>query len=213
LAGTIRVPAGGDLQAAINAAQPGDEILLAAGAVYTGNFRLPATAAAVYITIRTESPQLPAAGVRVSSADASQLAKLKSPNASPALSTLDAAHHWRIQNVEFPATASGAGDIIALGSGTQSDAAQLPHDVALDRVYVHGDPAAGQKRGIALNAGDTEVINSYVADIKATAADSLATAPAPGGVPSGTAPAPSGVAACRNPLSCPAVDPYLRPRP
>src|ERR1041384_8464985 len=32
---TINVPAGGDLQAALNAAQPGDQIVLQAGAAYT----------------------------------------------------------------------------------------------------------------------------------------------------------------------------------
>src|SRR5688500_10450571 len=32
----VRVPAGGNLQAAIDAAQAGDELLLAPGAVYTG---------------------------------------------------------------------------------------------------------------------------------------------------------------------------------
>ena len=40
-AATIAVPAGGDLQAALNAAQPGDVITLAPGATYTGNFVLP----------------------------------------------------------------------------------------------------------------------------------------------------------------------------
>jgi len=173
-AATVRVPAGGDLQAAINAAQPGDELLLAAGAVYTGNFRLPAPAGSVYITIRTESSQLTGPGVRVTPASAAQMAKIKSPNASPALSTADGAHHWRIENVEFQPTAAGAGDIIALGSGTQTDPAQLPHDLVFDRVYVHGDPAAGQKRGIALNSGYTEILNSYFADIKTTGADSQA---------------------------------------
>jgi hypothetical protein len=41
-AAMIAVPAGGNLQAAINDAQPGDTIALEAGAVYTGNFKLPA---------------------------------------------------------------------------------------------------------------------------------------------------------------------------
>ena len=36
----IRVPAGANLQAAIDAAQPGDELLLAPGATYIGNFML-----------------------------------------------------------------------------------------------------------------------------------------------------------------------------
>src|SRR3954470_3470071 len=173
-AASVRVPAGGDLQAAINAAQPGDEVLLAVGAVYIGNFRLPVLAGAAYITIRTESPQPPVPGERVTPASASQMAKIKSPNASPALSTADGAHHWRIENLEFQATAGGAGDIIALGSGTQTDAVQMPHDLVLDRVYIHGDPVAGQKRGIALNSGYTEILNSYIADIKAAAVDSQA---------------------------------------
>ena len=39
--GTVRnVPAGGDLQGALNAAAPGDQIVLAPGAVYSGNFVL-----------------------------------------------------------------------------------------------------------------------------------------------------------------------------
>ena len=173
-AASIRVPAGGDLQAAINAAQGGDDVLLAPGAVYTGNFRLPATNVATYITIRTESPALPSPGVRVMPAHAAQLAKIKSPNGSAALTTADGAHHWRIENVEFPATAGGAGEIIALGSGSQTTAAQIPHDLVFDRVYIHGDPASGQRRGVALNSGYTEIINSYIADIKATSVDSQA---------------------------------------
>jgi hypothetical protein len=173
-AASIRVPAGGDLQAALNGAQSGDDVLLAAGAVYTGNFRLPATSALAYITIRTESTLLPPPGVRVTPADAPQLAKIKSPNGSPALATADGAHHWRIENVEFPATAAGAGDIVALGSGSQATPTAIPHDLVLDRVYVHGDPVAGQKRGVALNSGYTEIINSYIADIKASGVDSQA---------------------------------------
>jgi hypothetical protein len=37
----IEVAPDGDLQAALDAALPGDEIVLSAGAVYTGNFVLP----------------------------------------------------------------------------------------------------------------------------------------------------------------------------
>src|SRR5688500_17676120 len=48
-----RVPAGGDLQAALNEAQPGDEILLAAGATFVGNFVLPFKEGAAFVTVRT----------------------------------------------------------------------------------------------------------------------------------------------------------------
>src|SRR6185295_4489770 len=39
---TIRVPSGGDLQAALERAKPGDTILLARDGRYAGNFVLPA---------------------------------------------------------------------------------------------------------------------------------------------------------------------------
>ena len=47
---TIRVAAGGDFQAALNSANPGDEIVLQAGATYTGNFVLPANYMAFCMT-------------------------------------------------------------------------------------------------------------------------------------------------------------------
>lgn len=60
------------------------------------------------------------------------------------------------------------------GSGAQSSASQIPHDLAVDRVYRHGDAAKGQKRGIALNSASTTITNSYIADIKAVGQDSQA---------------------------------------
>ena len=56
-AATINVPAGGDLQAALNAAQPGDVITLQPGATYVGNFVLPNKGAlSAFITIRSRRP-------------------------------------------------------------------------------------------------------------------------------------------------------------
>src|SRR5215813_7340654 len=53
---TIAVPAGGDFQAAINQAKPGDVITLQAGATYTGNFTLPKKAGSGCIVIRSSAP-------------------------------------------------------------------------------------------------------------------------------------------------------------
>ncbi len=178
-AATMHVPAGGDLQAALNAAQPGDVITLAPGATYTGNFKLPVKNGETYIVVRTAASarDLPPAGTRVSPAHAGSLAKIKSSNRSAALSTAAGAHHWRIELVEFQANVNGTGDIIVLGaSSSQTHLSQVPHDLIFDRVYVHGDPGLGQKRGIALNSGATHIINSYIADIKAVGQDSQAIA-------------------------------------
>src|SRR4051794_6599279 len=89
-AATIVVPAGGNLQAALNAAQPGDVITLAPGATYVGNFVLPNKGAVNdFITVRSAAPDasLPPAGVRVTPADAALLPKLRSANNSSALRT------------------------------------------------------------------------------------------------------------------------------
>jgi hypothetical protein len=171
----IRVPDGGDLQAAIAAARPGDVILLASGGHYTGNFILLRTAETTrsFITIRTDAADLPKDGERVGPEHTGTLAIISSENSDPALRTAAGAHHWRIENVEFGPTRNGAGAIVELGSARQTRA-DVPHDLILDRVYIHGDPAAGQRRGIALNSAATSIVNSYLAEIKAIGADTQA---------------------------------------
>jgi hypothetical protein len=167
LAATHQVPAGGDLQAVIDAAQPGDIIELEPGATYTGNFRLRVKNGTDFVVIRTRvTDGLPGPGVRIHKSHASKLAKIRSANQTAALATDRGAHHWRIELVEFQANEDGAGDIIRFGSPDQTDVAQQAYDLVLDRVYIHGDPATGQKRGIALNSGATEIVNSYFEDFK-----------------------------------------------
>ncbi len=179
LAATIAVPAGGNLQAALNAAQAGDVITLAPGAVYAGNFTLPNKGPlADYITIRSAAPDslLPPAGVRMTPDYSSQLPRIKSSNTMSALRTAAAANHYRFMFVEFQANVSGYGDIIDLGWGdaTQTQLSQVPYALVLDRVYVHGDPVLGQKRCVALNSADTTIVNSYIADCKAVGQDAQA---------------------------------------
>src|SRR5829696_7483452 len=82
---TVSVPAGGNFQAALDAAAPGDTIVLQAGATYTGTFELPVKSGSSYITIRTSTPDssLPAPGTRVSPANAPLMARVVTPNTLP----------------------------------------------------------------------------------------------------------------------------------
>src|SRR5262245_7909197 len=179
-ASSVNVPAGANLQEYLDRARPGDVLLLEPGATYVGNFVLPVKSGNDYITIRTsgDGDGLPRPGQRVLPLHASRLAKLKSPNRQPVIQTAPGAHHWRLQLLELLPTDGGAGDIVTLGDGgpAQHDMAQVPHDLVIDRVYIHGDAAAGQKRGIALNSASTTITNSYIADIKAVAQDTQAIA-------------------------------------
>jgi len=176
---TIHVPAGGNLQTAINSATPGDTIVLQAGATYTGNFTLPNKGAGDrYITIRSSTPdaELPADGVRISPAQSPLLAKIRSATTTSALRTAAGAHHWRLMFLHFQANAHGAGDVIRLGSGgaDQNSLSLVPSDIVVDRVIVAGDPLLGQKRGIALNAARVSIVNSYINECKAVGQDSQA---------------------------------------
>ncbi len=177
-AATLAVPAGGNLHQALLNAQPGDTIVLARGAVYTGNFTLSNKGGgAATITIRTDGDQgFPGAGGRISPDASGQLAVLRSGNGSPAVQTAPGAHNWTLMLLEIQANANGAGDIVTLGDGSaaQASLAQIPHDLVLDRVYIHGDATAGQKRGVALNSAQTTITGSYIADIKAIGQDSQA---------------------------------------
>jgi hypothetical protein len=177
---SVTVRAGEDLQQALNAARPGDTIMLEPGATFVGNFILPAKGAGetAYVTVRSAAPDwtLPAADTRVAPSHSAQLPKLRSPNGLPAVATAPGAHHYRLQFLEFLANAQGAGDVVALGDGSaaQNTLAAVPHDLVLDRVYIHGDPTVGQKRGISLNSARTSVLNSYISDIKAVGQESQA---------------------------------------
>jgi len=178
-AADIYVGPGENLQAAIDAAQPGDRLLLAPDTTFVGNFRLPNKGSSeVYITIRSAAPDavLPPDDVRISPADAPNLPRLRSPNTMPALTLAPGAHHWRLQFLEFAANDRGFGDIISLGAGdsSQDTLAKVPHHLVLDRVYVHGDPVIGQKRGVALHSGATWILNSYISDMKGVGFESQA---------------------------------------
>ena len=177
-ADTTLVRAGDNLQNALNAANPGDTLLLEAGATFTGNFVLPVKAGTAFITVRSagSDAQLPGAGTRVSPEHAPLLAKIRSSNTMAALRTAPGAHHWRLLLLEFPATREGYGEILQIGDGSsaQKELSQVPFDLELDRLYIHGDPVMGQKRGIALNARDVTIRNCYISDIRAVGMDTQA---------------------------------------
>src|SRR5512134_205717 len=73
----VHVKGGEDLQAALDAAMPGDRITLDAGATYSGPFRLLRKTGAQWIVI-TSAGQLPPRGRRVSAQDAARMPHLVS---------------------------------------------------------------------------------------------------------------------------------------
>src|SRR5262249_38162993 len=93
LATTLVVPSGGDLQAAINSAAPGDTIILDAGAIYRGPFTLPKKIGDSYITI--QSSRATEITGRVTPSQSALLAKLRSDIADPIIRLAAGAHHYK----------------------------------------------------------------------------------------------------------------------
>lgn len=174
---TIAVGAGGDLQAALNASQPGDVIALAPGATFQGNFSLPKKDGSGWIIVRTAAPddKLPAPGKRVTPAFAAVMPKIVTPNEGPAIQTAPGAHHYRLLGLEVAVAGSPkmVYSIVAFG-GDQRSVADTPHDLVLDRCYVHGHADLTARRGVLLNSAASAVIDSHVSEIHAAGYDSQA---------------------------------------
>ena len=176
-AGTRTVRRGDDLQAILNSALPGDVLLLEAGAEFVGNFVLPVKPGSQPIVVRSSfHDQLPANGQRIQPQHAALLARLRSPNTSPALRTAAGAHHWQLQYLEFAANQGGYGDLIQIGDGSsnQNTIDKVPHHVDLGHLYIHGDPLVGQKRCVALNAASVTITDSHISDCKGVGNDTQA---------------------------------------
>jgi len=176
----IAVPAGGDVQAALNKANPGDIITLAAGATFTGPFVLPNKPGPGWIYVRSSAPDsaLPPPGDRIAPSYAPQMPKLVvGPDAvyhHGVIVTVPGAHHFRFIGIEFaPTPGALVNNVIELGWGeTTVDA--VPHDIIFDRCYIHGDPSVGGARGIFMNTASTAVIDSYLSGFRLTDRDTEA---------------------------------------
>ena len=159
----IRVPANGDLQAAINRAKSGDIIELAAGATYYGEIQLPAKPLTDFITIQSSAAgQLPE-NRRVSPAQSKLMAKIVSKGkGAPAVSTEKAAHHYRFVGIEF--AASNADYVYNLVFfGEPKNLAEAAHHLEIDRCYFHPYKSGVTRRAVALNSQQTTITNSYFA--------------------------------------------------
>jgi hypothetical protein len=159
-ANVLSVAPGASVQNAINAALPGDEIVLQSGATYTGSLKFPEKGGTLPIIVRSSQP---APERRIGPGDRALLASLGSDSTSPAAAITG--NHWHFVGLAFRANYNGEGDIISI-TGTASD-------ILLDRLLIEGG-TSGQKRAVALNGGQTIVTRSHISNIWHTGQDSQA---------------------------------------
>jgi hypothetical protein len=173
---TIAVRAGGDLQAALDRARPGDVIQLEPGAAFAGPFHLPQKSGDAWITIRSGAAEaaLPRPGVRARPSDSKAMPKLTAAS-DWVVAAQPGAHHYRFVGIELePSPGAFLYNLVLLGDGKQAAEGLLPHDIVFDRCLLHGDPQKGSRRGIALNGRNISVLHCYFRDFKEMGAESQA---------------------------------------
>jgi hypothetical protein len=145
--------------------------------------RSPECTSATPITITTDDPTLPATGNRVTPADSAKMPKIVSSTASvPVLDFSQGASaggsFYRIVGVEITVTGAAStspfnGALVKMGSG-ETAAASMPHDVFIDRSYIHGTATSEVQQGVSMNGVKLAVIDSNISEIHQTASDSQA---------------------------------------
>jgi hypothetical protein len=177
----INVPAGGDLQHALDIAKPGDSIRLQPGATYKGNFilRKRGGTMALPIIIRSSADTGAFPTGRISPAYASLMPKLKSPNNEPVLQTEPGvqANGYLLKFLEVVSNENQY-HLIRFGQNdeTQTSLAQVPKDLEIDRCYIHGTSTSSTKLGLALDSGNAYVHDSYFSNFHIVGNDAQAIA-------------------------------------
>jgi hypothetical protein len=180
---SITVKSGGNLQAALDAAQFGDTIILEAGGVYKAPkerpFILPAKKGgtdteADYITIRTSAVDSLPVG-RVSPADKANMAKIVATGPHGALTGAQGSKWWKIVGIEFVNQSDGSEAqfcyTMITFSGPQAgtlDPSNYGSHITIDRCYIHPqeDGTTNYHRtaahAIVWNAGSVRITNNWI---------------------------------------------------
>jgi hypothetical protein len=184
----VNVSTGEELQQALDAANAGDTIMLAAG----GTFRPRAGQSFVlrnrpvpsgqWVIIRSADPafdfngKIPP-GRRVDAADGSLMPLLRATTVNiPAIRADARAHGYRLVGLDIGPdnTLHQLTNLVELGSGRDTSSDTEPSDIIVDRCYLHGSDTGDFRRGVLLNGVRLSVIDSYLANFHDSNSDSQA---------------------------------------
>ena len=171
------------LASALNVSEPGDIIVLDAGAVYNGYFQLPAKSNPnkkwIYV-VSSSLSKLPA-GQRVVPASAAYMPKIVTPNVAAVFQVNGGANHWRFAGIEMTSASAYVPNKLVSPNGytyflvgSQSNPNPLPDSITIDRCYIHGSPTQDIVTAIQGTATNYAVIDPYISGIHAPGQDSQA---------------------------------------
>jgi hypothetical protein len=163
------------LQGAIDRASAGNIINVHPGIYRCGSLQLKNKSGNGWITIKSSNTEafLPAEGNRVSPTDHSNMPVIISAGSNaPAIRTDSGAHNYRLIGLEVTKLDPKAfvQELVVidtdenLGETQVDNLADFPHDIIVDRCYIHGLPANDLKRGIRIYCFNCAVIDSYISE-------------------------------------------------
>lgn len=170
----VRVPVGGDVQAALDDARSTGATLLLAVGEHRVNLVVHEDPLALPVLITSDTTTLPAAGQRMTRDYLPGLAQLKSANnMDPVI-----AYRCKSSGVHLTGLATAPlqydRTVISFGTDDMTTPEEQPHDVVHDRLLMLGDPVRGQHRGVMAHARRYSLINSSVLDFHEQGRDSQA---------------------------------------
>lgn len=181
---TITVPAGGNLQSALNNANCGDTVAMQAGATFSaGQYTFPAKQCddQHWIIVRTTTPDtsLPPEGTRMTpcyagvtslpgrpvfpcSAPQKLLATITySGTGDGPIAFASGANHYRLLGLEVTRAAKNGQCVTGLITSEGAPVSQI----VLDRLYIHGTPKDETRRGVDLSGATSMAVqDSYISD-------------------------------------------------
>jgi hypothetical protein len=178
--GTVRtVNSGGDVQAAFNAAQPGDIVVLETGATFTGNFTLPTKTGSGDIYVVSSDVHAntfsTAPGRRATSAAGQATLRHPGGNNAPFLaSDGNGRTGWRFVGITGDLPPSGMtslSEMVVLGDRTQSNTANYPGRFVFDRCRILGRPTISVRRGISVTGPDFAFLDGQMLEVNSFGGD------------------------------------------
>jgi hypothetical protein len=170
-----------DITAALKRARGGAVVCLTPRATY-GPFQLPARSSndSEWIVLRTNTA-LPSAGTRIRPSTAANFAKIvQSRNAEPAVTTSSNASRYALQGFEITVgpSVSRTYTLVELGKGgrDQDKMSEVPGELILSHMYIHGSTTGEMQRCVAMNSGATALVDSWLAECHGKGYDSQAIA-------------------------------------
>ena len=172
---TWPVHAGGNLQTVLNGVHCGDQVVIDAGALFSGNFTAPLINCPTSpVLVRSASITSLPAGVLVRQSQATLMPTISAPNEDSVLVFAAGTSGWYFAGINFTVAqgVQGLWNLITL-SANATAVSELPSNITFDRVVVHGNDQLCV-RGFIADAVNFALINSQVYDFDDTIQDTQA---------------------------------------